>query len=471
METVEYIKGIVLAVLGVLMFYKGIYTALGFFSKAKVFPKAAKDRKYGIVVAARNEEKVIGHLVDSLMSQTYPCENYKVFVVADNCSDKTAEIAREHGAIVYERHCPEKARKGWALECLFESIEKDYGIKSFDGYLFFDADNVVASDYLEQMNNAFATGCDAVIGYRNTKNFDRNCISAHYGIHFMRSTMTLHRPRGRLGLSTHIAGTGYLLSSDLLKDGWHYAYLTEDTQATMDFTVQGKRVEYCEAAEFYDEQPYQLKVMARQRIRWAKGRMACFFSFGHCLVFGVFKRFKTPKTNIAPEPKAEAKGFWDKVLNVGTAVGNFFGRVLRPIAKNFSCYDMIFYLLPKSMLTLIYNVAYYLASFILGFSLGQIAVGDVSKWVLLGLGMLFGSVFAYAGNIAKGLLVVIREWKHINCAKHKFILILLTWPLYDMIYAYLCVASLFMHVKWKPIKHDEAISIEDIKTKKETTDN
>ena len=98
--------------------------------------------------------------------------------------------------------------------------------------------------------------------------------------------------------------------------------------------------------------------------------------------------------------------------------------------------------------------------------IGQIAVGDVSKWVLLGLGMLFGSVFAYAGNIAKGLLVVIREWKHIHCAKHKFILILLTWPLYDMIYAYLCVASLFMRVKWKPIKHDEAISIEDIKTKK-----
>lgn len=466
MEKVDLVIGIVYTVLTALMFYKGFYTVLGFLSRPKRFSPAPMTRRYGVIIAARNENKVIGLLIDSLKKQTYAKENYQIFVVADNCTDDTAEIAREHGATVYERHCPEKARKGWALEYLFENIEKDYGIQSFDGFVFFDADNIVAPDYIEQMNNAFATGCDAVIGYRNTKNFDRNCISAHYGIHFMRSSMTLHRPRGRLGLCTHIAGTGYLLSSELLKDGWHYSCLTEDTQATMDFAVQGKRIEYCEAAEFYDEQPYQFSVMARQRIRWAKGRLACFLAFGYRLLFGIFKRFGKQKNSQAEyvETDVQAKPtFKDKVLNVGTKVAGFFGKLIKPIGKNFSCYDMFFYLFPNSMFFMLVNLAQYVASFIVAFHLGQVVAEGAGEWVITGLGLLFGSVFSYLGSILLGLAVVIREWQHIHCSKGKMVLYLLTWPLFDMLYAYLCILSLFMHVKWKPIKHDEAISIEDLK--------
>ncbi len=467
METTEYIKNIVFAVLAILMFYKGFYTVVGFFSKAKTFAPAPMDKKYGIIIAARNEELVIGPLVDSLCRQSYPSDNYRIFVVADNCTDNTAAVAREHGATVYERHCPEKARKGWALEYLFENIEKDFGIQSFDGFLFFDADNVVATDYLEQINNAFATGCDAVIGYRNTKNFDRNCISAHYGIHFMRSSMTLHRPRSRLGLGSHIAGTGYLLSSELLKDGWHYSCLTEDTQATMDFVVAGRRIEYCEAAEFYDEQPYQLSVLARQRIRWAKGRLACYLAFGYRLVFGMFKRFgKQKPDNYTPAAEEPAQGFCGKVLNIGTKVSNFFARIIRPIRKNFSCYDMFFYLWPNAMLLMITNLAFFIASLSIGLYYGQILAPQASKWIITGIGVLLGSFLTYIGNIFLGLLVVIREWKHIHCSKTKIALYLLTWPLFDMLYAYLCVLSLFMRVKWKPIKHDEVISLEDIEGSK-----
>ncbi len=477
MDTMEYIRDIVYAVLAFLMFYKGVYTVLGVFTKPKVFADAPMTKKYGVVIAARNEEKVIGHLVDSLMAQTYPTENYRIFVVADNCTDGTARVAREHGATVYERSCPEKARKGWALEFLFECIERDFGIKSFDGYLFFDADNVVSADYLEQMNKAFATDCDAVIGYRNTKNFDRNWISAHYAIHFMRSTMTFHRPRSRLGLSTHIAGTGYLLSSELLKDGWHYSCLTEDTQATMDFSVQGKRIEYCEAAEFYDEQPYQLKVMARQRIRWAKGRLACFFAYGHRLLVGIFKRFgkdKGDKESIKQATEAlegtvnnaKSSPLPEILMTVGTAVTDFFGKLIRPVSKNVSCYDMFFYLFPNSLFYKLVNIAYYVAGFIVCMHLGEAFAEGAAEWVIAGLGLLFGSAFTYIGNMLFGLIVVLREWRHVHCSKKKLACFLLTWPIHDMMYAYLCIASLFMHVKWKPIKHDEAISLDDIEGKK-----
>jgi len=466
MEKVDWIIGIVFAVLSVLRFYKVFYTAVGFFTKPKVFKPAPMTRRYGIIIAARNEKNVIGFLLESLMDQTYPLENYKIFVVADNCTDNTAEIARKHGACVYERNCPEKARKGWALEFLFDNIERDYGIQSFDGYLFFDADNIVSQDYIEQINNAFDTGCDAVIGYRNTKNFDRNCISAHYGIHFMRSSMTLHRPRSRLGFCTHIAGTGYLLSSDLLKDGWHYSCLTEDTQATMDFVVMGKRIEYCEAAEFYDEQPYQFSVMVRQRIRWAKGRIACFFAFGYRLFFGIFKKF--PKDNLVDGTQDESQNnstaFEYKVLNICTRITSFFARICKPIRKNFSCYDMFFYLFPNSMAILIVDLVDYIASFIAAAYLGQILVKGASFWVIGAIGLVFGALFSYLLAIINGTLIVIRERRHIHCTKGKLVWYLLTWPLFDKLYAFLCIISLFMRVKWKPIKHDEAISLKDIKS-------
>ncbi len=470
-------------ILAILVFYKTVYKTIGFFVKAKKFNPAPQTKKYGIVIAARNEELVIGNLVNSLHNQTYPRENFRVFVVADNCSenDRTAEIARECGATVYERHCPEKARKGWALEFLFENIEKDFGIESFDGFLFFDADNVVSRDYLERMNEAFSTGVDGVIGYRNSKNFEQNWISAHYSIHFMRSSMNLHRPRGRLNLCTHIAGTGYLLSSEMLKDGWHYSSLTEDTQATMDFAVQGKRIEYCEAAEFYDEQPYQIKVMLRQRLRWAKGRMACFFRYGAKLFYGLVRLFKIKKSENKPPLKVfdYEKGTFktlsffkkitfiiDRVMDLCGFVVDVFAIPFRFIAKNFTNFDMILYLFPISFFKRMVWIAFYVAEFCIGFHAGTLLAEGMSPVIVALMGALFGTIASYVSSVIGGVFVVIREWKHIHCPnKFKLAFYLLTWPLHDMIYPFICLASIFMHVTWKPIKHDVAKTLDDIGSK------
>ena len=482
MQTLVDIRTVIFAVIAFLTFYKTVYRCMGFFIKAKKFDPAPQTKKYGIVIAARNEELVIGNLVDSLHEQTYPRDKFQVFVVADNCDpdDRTAEIAREHGATVYERHCPEKARKGWALEYLFENIEKDYGIKSFDGYLFFDADNVVSRDYLERMNEAFATGVDGVIGYRNSKNFEQNWISAHYSIHFMTSSMTYHRPRGRLNLCTHIAGTGYLLSSDMLKDGWHYSGLTEDTQATMDFAVQGKRIEYCEAAEFYDEQPYQIKVMLRQRLRWAKGRMACFFRYGARLFIGLVKIFKASKVKeCSPKLFNYEKGVF-KTLSFRKKIGFIINRIgdlctylvdifaipFKFIAKNYTNFDMIFYLLPVSFIRRMLSVGFYIAEFCMGCYFGTLLADGMLPVFTALIIALFGTLPSYIRNIIGGTLVVIREWKHIHCPnKFKLAFYLITWPLHYMIYPFICFASLFMHVTWKPIKHDVVKTLDEIGNK------
>ena len=119
--TSKHIYAIIGTVIAVLTFHKSIYWAIGFLFTRK-FKPAKKKHKYGILIAARNEKAVIGNLLDSINKQDYPKDKLTVFVVADNCTDNTAEIARKHGAKVYERFDDTKKTKGFALEFLFENI-------------------------------------------------------------------------------------------------------------------------------------------------------------------------------------------------------------------------------------------------------------------------------------------------------------------------------------------------------------
>lgn len=103
-------------------------------------------------------------------------------------------------------------------------------------------------------------GAKIVTSYRNSKNFDTNFISSAYGIHFYHNTISCHRPRSLLRVGTHLTGTGYLFSSELIKgDGWHFTNLTEDDEFSLVAASDGYYVEFCERAEFFDEQPVEFR--------------------------------------------------------------------------------------------------------------------------------------------------------------------------------------------------------------------
>ena len=106
---------ILLFIIGLLYVYRSVYAVLGVFYTRKYAP-AKKNHKYAVIVAARNEEAVIGNLIDSIQKQDYPAELVTVFVVADNCTDGTASMARKHGAVCYERFDSEHCTKGYALQ-------------------------------------------------------------------------------------------------------------------------------------------------------------------------------------------------------------------------------------------------------------------------------------------------------------------------------------------------------------------
>ena len=141
---------------------------IGLFLTRK-FKPAEHNHKYAVLIPARNEEPVIANLIKSIKRQDYPQELITIFVVADNCTDNTAKVALENGAICYEHFNPDERTKGFALKYLFEKIEEDYGITSFEGYFIFDSDNLLKKDYISRMNDSFDAGEKIITSYRSTK--------------------------------------------------------------------------------------------------------------------------------------------------------------------------------------------------------------------------------------------------------------------------------------------------------------
>ena len=102
-------------------------------------------------MCAHNEEAVVGELVKNLRSLDYPDELYDIFVVADNCTDKTAEVASAAGANVHERFNKEEVGKGYAMGWMFDRVEKMD--RKYDAFLIFDADNLVHPQFMLEMND------------------------------------------------------------------------------------------------------------------------------------------------------------------------------------------------------------------------------------------------------------------------------------------------------------------------------
>ena len=140
------------------------------------------EKRFAVVVAAHNEEAVVGQLVENLKRLDYPDELYDIYVIADNCSDRTPQIAAAAGAIVCERTHPTKKSKGYALEWMFEQLfEMDV---DYDAIAIFDADNLVHPNFLKEMNHRLLKGDKVIQGYLDAKNPYDTWVSGTFAIAF-----------------------------------------------------------------------------------------------------------------------------------------------------------------------------------------------------------------------------------------------------------------------------------------------
>ena len=137
--------------------YQLVFVLIRFIKKRKEFT-AKKQHRFAVLISARNESSVIANLLESIRAQHYPQELLDVFVVADNCTDNTADIARQHGAKVFERFNRYQVGKGYALDYAFSQIENSVGIEYYEGYFVFDADNILDENFVSEMNKVFDNG-------------------------------------------------------------------------------------------------------------------------------------------------------------------------------------------------------------------------------------------------------------------------------------------------------------------------
>ncbi len=395
--------------------YQFIYLIALYIKKSKAH-KPVKMHRYAVLIAARNEEAVIGQLIDSIHKQDYPQELIDVYVVADNCTDNTAKVAYETGAYVCERFNRIHVGKGYALQYLLNEISRNGNPKQYDGFFIFDADNLLEENYITEMNRTFSDGYQVVTSYRNSKNFGDNWISSGYALWFLHEAQFLNKGRQLVGNSCMVSGTGYMISEKILEQtgGWNFFLLTEDIEFTAYCISNGIRIGYSESAIFYDEQPTRFRDSWHQRLRWIKG------------YFQVYQKYGKP--------------------------------LFKKLGKKdgFSCFDMLMANLPAFIMTSIATVASVTITVT-----GLVMAEDIS-FVLFSVGRLI--VQTSLGMFAIGAYTMITEWKHIHMTWYQKVGYMFTFPIYMLTYIPIAFAALKRKVEWKPINHTCKVSLKQVKT-------
>ena len=233
-----------------------------------------KDHRFMAIIPAHNEQEVVADLIESLKNQTYNKELYDIYVIADNCTDNTAKVAREAGAIVLERFDETKKTKGYALDWfLQQKIKED---APYDAFFVFDADNIVDKDFIKNMNKKLCQGEDVVQGYRDIKNPTDSWITAGYALFYWTMHKFYHLARYNIGLSPLLNGTGFMVKFDVVKpNGWDTETLTEDIEFSLKRIIAGRKLGWATDAIVYDEQPIGFKQSWSQRSRWTVGHIQC----------------------------------------------------------------------------------------------------------------------------------------------------------------------------------------------------
>ena len=248
--------------------------------------KIQKNHKFMAIIPAHNEQSVISNLIESLKKQNYDRNLYDIYVIADNCTDDTAKIAKQAGAIVYERFDTEKQTKGYALDWFLQQKIKENA--DYDAILVFDADNIVHEDFIKNMNKKLCQGEDVVQGYRDIKNPTDSWVTSGYAIFYWTMHRFYHLARYNIGLSPLLNGTGFMVKFDVLKpQGWKTVTLTEDIEFSLQRMIKGKRLGWATDAIVYDEQPVNFKQSWSQRSRWTVGHIQCINEYTIKLLYAV----------------------------------------------------------------------------------------------------------------------------------------------------------------------------------------
>ncbi len=407
-RVIDIINNVFLVLCSIAFAVQIIYV-LFFWLKPKKYPPAKTQHKFGIIIPARNEEEVIGDTVRKLFEQNYPRELYDVFVVAHNCTDKTAERAKEAGAIVFccNDDDPKHRRVSYALQYGFRKILAEYD--NYEAFIRFDADNLMNDDFIARMNDAFDSGVKIAKCFENSKNIDQNVWAGVSGLYYIRDSRIACHVRSALHTDQMLTGAGMMVSADILRrhDGWKCMGVSEDAEFTLQAMLEGERTRYVPDAIVYEDQPSTLKDTVNRNKRMGNGLFKLFFTHGlRC--FGKF--FTTFRF-----------GFLDLFLTL----------LFVPIAVVACTWFPLYY----------------------GYKIIAAAVlGDTATLVMFGTLIGYILLFAfYLPFTLQSLLAALLERKRINAPFHKLLPAIFLSPLFMIVYAISICLGVFSRPTWKKI--------------------
>lgn len=407
-EALRLISRVLGAVVFVCYLYQIAYLFVPMLKKRKAHGGEVMNR-YAVLIAARNEENVLPFLLESIAGQDYPRELVDVYVVADNCTDGTARAARECGAAVYERFNTRQVGKGYALNFLLEGMRRDGVLDNYDAFLVFDADNLLRPDYISQMNRTCSDGYEAFCGYRNSKNFGDNWISAGYALWFIHDSVHLNQSRMLLGTTCAVSGTGFGFRRSLLEKtgGWRFFTLTEDIEFDTWCATNGVRIGFCREAMLYDEQPTSLKQSWRQRVRWVQGGIQVSFKYAGSLLRGILRGGRVSYASFETATLS-LWGYGLSGLSAGAAIACAFAS---------------------------------------------------ERWAGVALSLGAALVGAYFSMLLVGALTLLGEWDNIGGSTPKKVMGMFAFPLFVLTFIPIAVSAVFCRFGWKPIAHTVAVPV------------
>lgn len=385
--------------------YFGI-TCLFAFKRKKVNNQNNKWHKFGILIPSRNEEEVIGDILDSLDRQDYPKDYYSIYVIPNNCTDKTREVAINKKAQIIDIDIPVKS-KGEVLNYTFQYLENT----DIDAYVIFDADNIAHKDFLYHMNKSLNEGYLVVQGFRDAKNPSDNYLTGSYTMFYYLQNFFYNKSRMALKRSAAINGTGFCVAKEVIdKYGFHVKTLTEDSEFTGICSLNHIQIAFNSKAITYDEHPTNFKTSYRQRKRWSSGSYACLTRYSKSLL----------------------KDFWRNA--------NFcsFDCLLYYLAPLFQVISFIF-----PLIMIIYNLL----------------EGIIMKEVSINISSIIFFLFFYLCSVLLNIFII--KMLHKKIKDHYkgifgFSYFILTWLPINII-------CLFKRTrKWEPIEHRRKISISNI---------
>lgn len=391
--------------------YHVIYLILPIFRKIHL-PGGGKANRYAILIAARNEEAVLPHLLESIRAQDYPAELITTYVIADNCTDRTATVAAAGGARVYQRFNNTQVGKGYALNYLLEQMRLSGELDNYDAFLIFDADNLLCPDYVNQINRVCSDGYQVFCGYRNSKNFGSSWISSGHALWYLHESTHMNQSRMILGNCCTVSGTGFGFTRQLLDKtgGWNFFTLTEDIEFRTWCATHGVRIGYSHDAILFDEQPTTLALSVRQRTRWVQGGVQVSLRYLGDYFRGIFRGGRTCWNSF----ESCTQSLWGCVLS----------------AVSFLCRMLVVLL--------------------------------AEQWLGVVQALLLTVVSGYCSIFLVGLLTMAAEHRRIRASRAEKILSLFTYPVFVFTYLPIAIVSVFRKPEWKPIAHTVAIPLSQL---------